>query len=786
MNLQNELVGLLMEIDTICREEKLHYCLAEDTAWSAQNKGFLPDNSYEANVFMPAEDIEAFCSIAQKRFPGREIESLYNNPKYPAFYIKYVNCDSLCFDIDQAKHFQTHGLHVNITILRHPVQKRWKRKFFAVLERLWECKEVQQIDERHKFYGVGNFFWRIFGEKAGSKYLYQRLLEHGKRNGVASLFCHTAQGKCRTFDEHFWKNRSIGWLNGIRFSSLGKRYLTEKIPKYNKLNWTVIINEHMPYKVFMADLQENKLFQCKWIKARERYARWYKKHAEATRKQVQQYWNYMFRTETRFSLWDHYKDKRELLKNTYKAGAFEDLKKLLEPYMKEMRNYRKRSLGLCFDPLLLKLVLIVYCNQGNFRLAQKTLDLVPLEHFESIGEYEQRKVSGKALDMKEMAARKNNLAKEIEEYQACENITGREFDQNEIKIANIKIENDLILFECKKGRAFCGNIKSVFEIVRDNYPNRFHSVCVINGDLDSKREAALHREYENQLSFVKKGSTEYKRMLTSARYIFVDDLLLPEYFVKQEKQVVIQVPYWEHIPWDIERVWKKSKRIMETFEQTTYFLIDKIIEDYPVWSKFLLKLASNNAVQILPIERELKDISLKEVRQFLGEKKRSKVINNKAHFLLYECINDKTDRVKKEINKIRSIYEFIPDWEVIFRVSAGNYEVLYNDQSFHGYIVPRELSAELLYNRINLVAASDSIPFVLNAKKWGKEAILLNLREKIKPEIAEDCKAFSIVMVEDTAQFRRYLANKEKQTSDRVAFQGEMLTNVVKQIISER
>ena len=129
MNLQNELVGLLMEIDTICREEKLHYCLAEDTAWSAQNKGFLPDNSYEANVFMPAEDIEAFCSIAQKRFPGREIESLYNNPKYPAFYIKYVNCDSLCFDIDQAKHFQTHGLHVNITILRHPVQKRWKRKF---------------------------------------------------------------------------------------------------------------------------------------------------------------------------------------------------------------------------------------------------------------------------------------------------------------------------------------------------------------------------------------------------------------------------------------------------------------------------------------------------------------------------------------------------------------------------------------------------------------------------------------------------------------------------------
>ena len=123
---------------------------------------------------------------------------------------------------------------------------------------------------------------------------------------------------------------------------------------------------------------------------------------------------------------------------------------------------------------------------------------------------------------------------------------------------------------------------------------------------------------------------------------------------------------------------------------------------------------------------------------------------------------------------------------MIFRVSADNYEVLYNDQSFHGYIVPRELSAELLYNRINLVAASDSIPFVLNAKKWGKEAILLNLREKIKPEIAEDCKAFSIVMVEDTAQFRRYLANKEKQTSDRVAFQGEMLTNVVKQIISER
>ena len=784
MNLQFRLVDLLSEIDIICREEHLNYCLAEDTAWNAVNKGFLPDDAYEANIFMPAEDVETFCKAAIIRFPEREIESLYDNPNFPGFYVRYVDSSSLCFDLDKEKHFQTHGFHINILILRNPIENRFRRKFFSALERLWEYKEEQRLGERSRYYRLGTFFWKCFGERAGSRFLYKSLLKHGKIRQDGSLFYHTTRGRYGNFDKKFWDKKETIWLNGLRFFCLGTQYLPEKAPKYNKLKWSTIFDENIPYEKFIHGLKKRGLFEAGWIKGREKYAHWYKESAETTRKQVQQYWLYMFRTQARFSLWDYYADKRELLNKAYEKGAFDDLREILEPYMKEIRAYKRKSLGLCFDPIILKIALTVYCRQGKFRFAEKVLELIPVEHFESIGEYESRKALGEPINMSSLRQRKEGLESDLKKLREQFELEESEKEQNNLQNVQIEIQKGFILFECKSGRAFCGVIKQVFEMLAKKYPKKFQFVCVINGDLASERETELEKRYERILSFVKKGSMEYKRMLGIAEYIFVDDLLLPEYFVRKEGQFVIQVPYWEHIPWNMERIWKNSKKMIKTFKQTTHFLIDETMEEYPVWKVFLSKIQDEvPECYMILVDRTLDERYEENIERFWRKKTGEET--DPAQLMLYECTDGKPDKVKGEINKIRCIGEFIPE-QVLFRVSAELYETLKNDSDFSGNIIPRTLNSELLYDKVDIVAASDSLPFVLNAKIWGKNAVVMNLREKIGTEISMHCREHSIKTIETAADFYLFLEEaRHKQRSQRKPLsQRGILVDAVDRIIN--
>ncbi|NLD11301.1 MAG: hypothetical protein GX671_06070, partial [Clostridiales bacterium] len=67
--IQNVLIELLSEIDTICNENGITYCLAGRTAESAYLKGIIEEYDTEVILLMTAENASKFIDATAEGLP---------------------------------------------------------------------------------------------------------------------------------------------------------------------------------------------------------------------------------------------------------------------------------------------------------------------------------------------------------------------------------------------------------------------------------------------------------------------------------------------------------------------------------------------------------------------------------------------------------------------------------------------------------------------------------------------------------------------------------------------
>jgi len=114
---QEKVFMLLKEIDTSCKANSIDYYLCADTALFAYQNAELHCDAYCAEIAIASEDLYWFLK-AMEQNEKRAVECWQNNENYPDFSLRYVDKESLCYNIDNHKGHKYNGIFIKIKPIR--------------------------------------------------------------------------------------------------------------------------------------------------------------------------------------------------------------------------------------------------------------------------------------------------------------------------------------------------------------------------------------------------------------------------------------------------------------------------------------------------------------------------------------------------------------------------------------------------------------------------------------------------------------------------------------------
>lgn len=130
---------LLEEIDDICKENNIEYCLEDTIARDGYLSNSIKIGSYEANISMDTENIRKFYK-AMEGFSkeGRYFENITNTKNKRAFVARYLNTNSFYMNLRKPNHAVNKCIRVNI-FLRLNKYDNPNRVKARKLQIAWKC-----------------------------------------------------------------------------------------------------------------------------------------------------------------------------------------------------------------------------------------------------------------------------------------------------------------------------------------------------------------------------------------------------------------------------------------------------------------------------------------------------------------------------------------------------------------------------------------------------------------------------------------------------------------------
>lgn len=181
--LQQIELDILVEIDKICREEKIRYYLAGGTLLGAvRHKGFIPWDD-DIDIAMPRNDYEKFLEVLEKQDNSRyKALSLEKTKDYPYPFAKVVDTKTRLVE-EIGKDVADMGVFVDIFPIDgmgNDKEEAMKRlmKIIRIRSRIWEAslkkseiknKEIHLLNKIVK--GCFNIGIRLLGIKNSYKYM---------------------------------------------------------------------------------------------------------------------------------------------------------------------------------------------------------------------------------------------------------------------------------------------------------------------------------------------------------------------------------------------------------------------------------------------------------------------------------------------------------------------------------------------------------------------------------------------------------------------------------------
>lgn len=375
---QNEVLKLLTEIDKICRSQGITYYLSPQLTLCGLTGQHIP-GPYAGAVYMKVADMERFrLAVAQEPPDRRIVESMNNNKRFPGFFLRYTDMDTLCFRLNEGRNYKYPGMGVNIYPLRGKEPSR--------LGHLWN--RVQEVGwmEMGDFFGGGHgkkkFLCRMFmrvrcltGRARLGRSLYRSLC---KKLDVEDTKQYVLRLKKKTvyFSKKIFDDTSRVTLEGTAFSVpadtdkylrkyYGKNYMKKTFSKYTPKP-SEMISALVSYEDYFQEVGVQDSFMRKRNRAHRQDLRG-RRHKEY----LNQSWNYAKFCGSRLELENYYLRKKDYIENLYKNKDYPALEKIFAPYTKAMTKSLKRNEIFAPDEELLGIFLDTLGKTGRTRLKGK-------------------------------------------------------------------------------------------------------------------------------------------------------------------------------------------------------------------------------------------------------------------------------------------------------------------------------------------------------------------------------------------------------------------------------
>ena len=149
---QQKVLELLKEIDTICRKNKITYYLSPYLTLCAVTERPFPMNPASNDIYMKTGDMARFKNIFDEEPElRRALESMENNSRFPGFFLRYTDKDTLFYKLDEYGKYKHPGLGINILPLQCEYGPKGKYLWNRMREDGWRRIHEMYLDGASPF-----------------------------------------------------------------------------------------------------------------------------------------------------------------------------------------------------------------------------------------------------------------------------------------------------------------------------------------------------------------------------------------------------------------------------------------------------------------------------------------------------------------------------------------------------------------------------------------------------------------------------------------------------------
>lgn len=448
--MKDKLLELLVEIKQVCELQDIPFFLSGELAFHAFKERELRKKFSNATILIYAADVERFSKAIMQNKKGRALEHLGNNPNFPGFYLRYTDTGTTLIRYNDTRfNFVNNCIGVDIGIICYKRGNGIKGKLLRYLKSTWlRIFRTEQPGRanisvpRRVINSCGKVFFKVFKSSAFMKSLFWSWIKEGS---IPAAQCTVAlnNNKQLTFDSMIFKNVTYLNVEGEAYPlpfetrSLVRPIFNAEEKKFRSYEG-MIFNTEVPWEQYQRSLQEKKISLKKVQKKRIRYLKWRKKHYLPYLQKRTYYYSIIFCSEDRVRFWREYKgEKKKLVQQLYAQECYEELHEEMGEYLKKLKSYRTKNIGLCFDREILEIAIKLLIRDaseeamtttGFGERCEKVLKIVndvPYQHFDDIENSFMGVRSDKAILKEQKSSLYNEIMRFYEEFPFVEEEGGQ-------------------------------------------------------------------------------------------------------------------------------------------------------------------------------------------------------------------------------------------------------------------------------------------------------------------------------------------------------------------------
>lgn len=377
---QQEVLSLLKEIDIICRKHQIPYYLSPRLTLRAVTGNPLPLNPLAGIVVMKLPDMERFRKIMETELPkGRVLESMKNNGRFPGFFLRYENKNTLCFRLYEGRNYQYPGIGVDILPLRALKSPKKVRAWDRRLETGWvqTCDKGSSETDLYKFVcGCWVRLLSIAGRiRLGGK-IYDRLCKNQDTKDAKNYVLQWNRNTAYTYSADIFRETQEMELEGERFlvpgkarpylrSTFGQQY-ENRVSEADSFIPSLMVSTLVSCEDFLREAGPLKKL-CKGRRRQflaDNYVKRYKEYFDWC-------WEYAKSCAGRRELGAFYIEKKEYIRNLWKDRDLARLETVFRPYRQITKRFLDAEEVFAPDEEILDIYLKYQREIGNIDFAEK-------------------------------------------------------------------------------------------------------------------------------------------------------------------------------------------------------------------------------------------------------------------------------------------------------------------------------------------------------------------------------------------------------------------------------